>query len=201
MLVDLGKLIRNQVPDKDGDTLPPDLTSGAYRIRDLTDTAVGNLYEGKVIVDKTYGHAAYGCGICCGYVDALMGYDPLGVAVASSSAQQVYTEESCGGGTVLLTEDFPTWSTGNTSIGGWPAFDDACLHRSHRGCSILAFFGKGGRRCCVCYLICVACVIEATWYRHFRLPPFAKCAKNGVSTFSRRPGKSKAWATRQVTRV
>jgi hypothetical protein len=36
--------------------------------------------------------------------------------VASSSAQQVYVEESCGGGTVLLTEDFPTWSTGNTSI-------------------------------------------------------------------------------------
>jgi hypothetical protein len=116
MLVDLGKLIRNQVPDKDGHTLPPDLTSGAYRLRDLTDTAVGNLYEGKVIVDKTYGHAAYGCGICCGYVDALMGYDPLGVAVASSSAQQVYVEESCGGGTVLLTEDFPTWSTGNTAI-------------------------------------------------------------------------------------
>ena len=28
---------------------------------DLTDRGVGNLYEGKVIVDRSYGHVAYGC--------------------------------------------------------------------------------------------------------------------------------------------
>lgn len=48
MLIDFGKLIRNQVPDKEGHTLPPDLTSGAYRVRDLNDPGAGALYEGKV---------------------------------------------------------------------------------------------------------------------------------------------------------
>jgi hypothetical protein len=36
-LIDFGKLIRNQVADKDGHTLPPDLTSGAYRVLDLNE--------------------------------------------------------------------------------------------------------------------------------------------------------------------
>jgi hypothetical protein len=27
----------------------------------------GNLFEGKVILDKTFGHLAYGCVQCCGY--------------------------------------------------------------------------------------------------------------------------------------
>jgi hypothetical protein len=43
MELDFGKLIHDQVPDNAGHRLPPDLTSGAYRVRDLTDIAVGNL--------------------------------------------------------------------------------------------------------------------------------------------------------------
>ena len=39
MWLDFGKLIHDQVPDKDGHTLPPDLASGSYRIRDLSDSA------------------------------------------------------------------------------------------------------------------------------------------------------------------
>jgi len=68
MELDFGRLIHDQVPDNAGHRLPPDLASGAYRVRDLTDIAVGNLYEGKVILDKTYGHATYGYAICCGYM-------------------------------------------------------------------------------------------------------------------------------------
>jgi hypothetical protein len=116
MLVDVGKLIRNQVPDKNGHVLPPDLTSGAYRIRDLADSAAGGVYEGKVIVDKTYGHAAYGCGICCGPEFALMEFNPLAVIASATSAQQVQAPNSCGGGTQTLTGDFPTWWTDDTSI-------------------------------------------------------------------------------------
>jgi hypothetical protein len=47
MLVDLGELIHDQIPDKSGHTLPTNLASGAYRIRDLTDAAAGTVYEGK----------------------------------------------------------------------------------------------------------------------------------------------------------
>jgi hypothetical protein len=115
-LIDFGKLIRNQVADKDGHTLPTDLTSGAYRVLDLNDDAAGTVYEGKVIVDKTYGHAAYGCAICCGPEAAFMEFDPLGVGMDATSTQQVEAASSCGGGTQIITGDFPTWGTDNTSI-------------------------------------------------------------------------------------
>ena len=38
MPIDFGKLIHDQVPDKDGQTFPPDLTSCTSRLRDLTYT-------------------------------------------------------------------------------------------------------------------------------------------------------------------
>ena len=38
MWIDIGKLIRENVPDKNGKTLPPGLTSGSYDIRDLTNS-------------------------------------------------------------------------------------------------------------------------------------------------------------------
>jgi hypothetical protein len=117
MLVDFGKLIHDRIPDKSGRVLPPDLTSGAYRVRDLTDEAVGNLYEGKVTVDKTNGHAAYGCAICCGYVDPpVMKFDPLAVAVSGSGGQTVLGTNGCTQQQQDVTYDFPTWWTDNTAI-------------------------------------------------------------------------------------
>ncbi len=41
MWTDIGKLIRENVPDKDGKTLPADLTIGSYQIRDLTNRIMG----------------------------------------------------------------------------------------------------------------------------------------------------------------
>jgi hypothetical protein len=116
MLVDFAKLIRNQIPDKNAHVLPPELSSGAYRIHDLADPVAGGVYEGKVIVDKTYGHAAYGCGVCCGPEAPLMEFDPLEVATATSTDQQVQARNSCGGGVQDFTVDFPTWWTDNSAI-------------------------------------------------------------------------------------
>jgi hypothetical protein len=115
-LIDFGKLIRNQVANKDGHTLPPDLTFGAYRVVDLNDDAAGTVYEGKVIIDKTYGHAAYGCAICCGPEFAFMDFDPLDLAATTTKDQPVESASSCGGGTQIITGDFPTWWTGDTAI-------------------------------------------------------------------------------------
>ena len=115
MLVDFGKLIRNQIPDKNGYVLPPDLTSGAYRIRDLEHNLLGALYEGKVIVDKTYGHAAYGCGVC-GPDAPTMAFDPLAVSIDDYADQYVQALDSCGGGVQDFTGDFSTWWTGDTAI-------------------------------------------------------------------------------------
>jgi len=43
------------------------------------DIGVGSLFEGKVIYDKTYGHVAYGCAVCCGYTGQVLTFNPLGI--------------------------------------------------------------------------------------------------------------------------
>jgi hypothetical protein len=116
MALDFGKLIHDQVPDKKGHTLPPDLAGGTYRLLDLNDNPLGSLYEGKVIVDKTYGHAAYSCVICCGPNNPWMVYAPLSVGVNGSANQAVQALNSCSQHIVTVTGDFPTWWTGNSSI-------------------------------------------------------------------------------------
>jgi hypothetical protein len=95
MWIDVGKLIREHVPDKNGNPLPPDLASGSYEFRDLTNTGVGTLFEGKVIYDKTYGHVVYGCGTCCGYAQAQVFYNPIGVPLTNSAFDGVNGYNNC----------------------------------------------------------------------------------------------------------
>jgi hypothetical protein len=64
--LNLGDLIHGAIPDKKGKTFPADLTFGTYDIRQPNGAANPSLFEGKIIVDKTYGHLAYGCVHCCG---------------------------------------------------------------------------------------------------------------------------------------
>jgi hypothetical protein len=119
MWIDIGKLIREHVPDKNGRTLPSDLTMGAYEIRDLTNKGVGTLFEGKVIYDKTYGHVAYGCGVCCGYKtpSVLAWYNPLGLPVLGTGDDGVNATDSCSLQNVDVSDSFyGGWSTANTSI-------------------------------------------------------------------------------------
>jgi hypothetical protein len=119
MWVDMAKLIREQLPDMNGRTLPSNLMMGSYELRDLTDPAVGNLFEGKVTVDKTYGHVAYGCATCCGYgVAPYMYYDPIGVALGFDSGQDVWDMDFCTSthGSVLFGISSSSWNTGNHAI-------------------------------------------------------------------------------------
>jgi len=117
MWIDVGKLIREQVPDKNGKVLPADLTSGSYEFRDLTDFALGALFEGKVIYDKTYGHAAYGCANCCGTMSTQTWFNPLGVPFASTAGQGVNGYNNCD----LTWDDvssyfYSDWTSSNTAI-------------------------------------------------------------------------------------
>jgi len=64
---DVRSLIQTQLPDKDGKVIPHDVTMGSYELRDVQHYGVGQLYEGKLVIDKTWGHGYYGCAACCGY--------------------------------------------------------------------------------------------------------------------------------------
>ena len=117
MWIDVGKLIRERVPDKNGEFLPADLTSGSYEFRDLTDFAVGALFEGKVIYDKTYGHVAYGCANCCGTMSTQLWFNPLGVAFSGTAGQGVNGYDNCALAWTDISNYFNgNWLTANTAV-------------------------------------------------------------------------------------
>lgn len=119
MWVDVGQLIRMQTPDENGNTLPSTLTTGSYEITDLSHHGAGTLFEGKVIYDKMYGHAAYGCALCCGYAtDARFWYDPLGIPDSGTADQGVEAPDMCEGGNLedVSGSFYAHWTTQNSSI-------------------------------------------------------------------------------------
>ncbi|HEY6770657.1 MAG TPA: hypothetical protein VI386_38425 [Candidatus Sulfotelmatobacter sp.] len=96
MWLNVAELIRNQVPDRKGRTLPADLTVGTYELEDLNPGLGGNLIEGKVSLDKTWGHLAYGCIQCCGY-SPYLSPDTLGLGVGGNGTIGAYGENNCTG--------------------------------------------------------------------------------------------------------
>src|SRR5260370_37572983 len=90
MWVDVGKLIGQHVPDKNGNVLPLDLSSGSYEFRDRNDKRIGTLFEGKAIYEKTYGHVVCGCNQCCAYAPGTwLGFNPLGIPLLGGSQNTV----------------------------------------------------------------------------------------------------------------
>jgi len=117
MWIDVGKLIREHVPDKNGKTLPSTLTMGSYEFRDLTNKGVGQLFEGKIIYDKTYGHVTYGCNGCCGYHPPYPWYDPLGIPLNLATGQGVDAYDTCTSQVDDVSNFFlGAWTTANTGI-------------------------------------------------------------------------------------
>ncbi len=118
MWMDIGKLIRENVPDKTGKTLPSDLTTGSYEFRDLTNKGVGSLFEGKIIYDKTYGHVTYGCSLCCGYTTPVpLWYNPISVIITSFQDNGVYAWYPCENQyDDVSTAFYNGWSSGAPSI-------------------------------------------------------------------------------------
>lgn len=118
MWMDIGKLIRESVRDKNDKPLPLDLTSGSYEVRDLTNKGVGTLFEGKVIYDKTYGHVTYGCAGCCGYTDAVaFDYNPLSLAASGSAYNYVSAYNTCDSLYDDVSDSFwYHWTSGSTGI-------------------------------------------------------------------------------------
>jgi hypothetical protein len=117
MWIDIGKLIRENVPDKSGKTLPADLSAGSYDIRDLTNHGIGSLFEGKVIYDKTYGHVTYGCGVCCGYQPPVFWWDPLGISFLGTADNGVDAYDTCDDDDEDVSGSFyGNWTTANSAI-------------------------------------------------------------------------------------
>jgi hypothetical protein len=118
--VNFGELIRSGTADDAGTVLPRDLTSGAYSLVQQSPPGKAYLFEGKVITDKIYGHATYGCMVCCGYGgDAGPIYifpAPLTVADGGSTYVDVYGDNACTGNPDMLDDYVWSWSSDNSEI-------------------------------------------------------------------------------------
>lgn len=94
---------------------------GSYELRDLDHAAVGLLYEGKLIIDKTYGHASYGCGTCCGYVKAQVWVTPFSGPPSINNTDYYQAEEQCGGAWDDFTSIATSWQSSNTAVATLPS--------------------------------------------------------------------------------
>jgi hypothetical protein len=115
--LNVGDLIRQQLPDEDGAVIPPEVTTGSYSIRVLAEFGKGRLYEGKLVIDKTSGHATYGCMECCGGISDTW-LDPIGFHLSSGAGAFgfVMGNDTCGGITYDLTWGSYGWYTVNTAV-------------------------------------------------------------------------------------
>jgi hypothetical protein len=101
-----------------GLAMPPDLKTGAYQLIDLADTPSASLYEGKVVTDKKFGHATYGCMICCGHNGLQLNPSPVYSVLYGSAALDAAGMDACGGGTLQNLDGYADPSSGmsdNTS--------------------------------------------------------------------------------------
>ncbi len=118
--LDVGEVVHDQVPDSDGHTLPPSTMTGSYELRDLDHATVGQLFEGKLVLDKTFGHAAYGCGSCCGY-DAVV-LDPSGFfgPPGIQNDDSIYATDTCAGDQEDVTGSGYGWTSSDTAVATLP---------------------------------------------------------------------------------
>ena len=114
------RLIGNQTLDTNGKTIPSDVMWGTYELKSLANKATQGFFEGKLVVDKTYGYAAHGCMLCCGYSGPYMYYDPFGLLVGGNGDQYIWATDDCEGGDDDITDYFlngvHNWWTGNTGV-------------------------------------------------------------------------------------
>ncbi len=113
---DVGEIIRNQIPDKDGKTIPPDVMMGSYELRDLDHPGRGYLYEGKLIIDKTWGHGYYGCAGCCGFYASRMDPNPMAGAITTGAYNEADAEENCEDIWVPVTDEATDWYSANAGV-------------------------------------------------------------------------------------
>jgi hypothetical protein len=102
--------------DKDGNLLPRTATYGAYSLRAVNSRLQTALYEGKVVTDKTYGHATYGCMICCGYGGAALFADPTLALVDGTAPVGVTGNDNCQSLPTSIDDYYQTWSSSNTAV-------------------------------------------------------------------------------------
>ena len=116
MWVDVAELLRDQVPDADGRTLPPEAGLGSFRIRDEASPVAGHLYVGELLIDSgPMGHVHPMCAECCGFTSATISPDPIDILIGDNLGTTVWGDNQCNG-MEDVTSSCYNWSSTNTSV-------------------------------------------------------------------------------------
>jgi hypothetical protein len=117
MWVNLAQLVRQRIPDRKGNTLPVDVSSVTYDLRDLTQRS-HSLTMGELAVGGTWGFQAVqpACPECCGQDVLGFSPDPVDLATGNTDTVAIDGVEACNGDPEVLTAEFSDWSSGNSSI-------------------------------------------------------------------------------------
>jgi hypothetical protein len=116
MWVNVASLIRSRTPDRKGNVLPADATSGTYDLRDLSP-GLGSLTQDNLALDGTFGlNLKHPNAICCGTSNP--GWDPLAVLFFGSEGivTDIEGTDQCNGDGLNITDDFYTFGSANPSI-------------------------------------------------------------------------------------
>ena len=113
----LAQLVRQRIPDREGNTLPVDVSSVTYDLQDLTQRS-HSLTVGELAVGGTWGVQAVQppCPECCGQDVLGFSPDPVDLATGNTDTVAIDGIEACNGDPTVLTPDFTSWSSGNSSI-------------------------------------------------------------------------------------
>ncbi len=117
MWINLTQLIRNRVADRSGNTLPVDLKTGTYELRDLSP-GVGHLQVDGLALDDTFGFSAAPppCPSCCPLVSIAFDSGFLVLPFGTTDPVGIVGINQCTGGSVALTPDFGRWGSDNVGI-------------------------------------------------------------------------------------
>lgn len=117
MWINLSQLIRNRVADRNGNTLPVDVKTVTYELRDLSP-GVGNLHVGALALDNTFGFSAIPppCPSCCPLVSIAFDSGFLDLPVGTTDPVGIVGINQCTNGSEVLTPDFTTWGSDNVGI-------------------------------------------------------------------------------------
>ena len=94
--------------------------TGSYELRDLDPSGCRVAIRGKLTIDKTYGHASYGCGTCCGYVKAKLTPNPFNGPPSINNQDSYLAEEQCTGWWDDYTSTAYGWYSNNTAVATLP---------------------------------------------------------------------------------
>jgi len=114
---DIGNLIRSRVPDKNGKVFPTDVMMGSYEIRDIDHYNAGLLFEGKLVIDRKWGHGYYGCALCCGYGDTTQ-FDPNPYTdiIGNGTWDSISAYDGCSSSYADVTDFAYSWASDNMSV-------------------------------------------------------------------------------------